>query len=124
MFFKISNVLYSRSLLHIRTENRIMSLKFEIFHHRVVSYYWFRDLFLWDSQWLKTPCQRTSFAGTVIMLIWSEAEIYKASFRIGKGGSRGGGGGGGGGGAPGARAPPPSVHLIIYSCYVIVPCNC
>ena len=32
----------------------------------------------------------------------------------------GGGGGGGGGGAPGARAPP-SVHLIIYSCYVIVP---
>ena len=28
-------------------------------------------------------------------------------------------GGGGGGGAPGARAPP-SVHLIIYSCYVIV----
>ena len=38
-----------------------------------------------------------------------------------RGGSRGGGGGGTGGTCP---PPPPSVHLIIYSCYVIVPCNC
>ena len=38
-----------------------------------------------------------------------------------RGGSRGGGGGGGG--APGARAHP-SVHLIIYSCYVIVALHC
>ena len=34
-----------------------------------------------------------------------------------RGGSRGGGGHRG-------HVPPPSVHLIIYSCYVIVPCNC
>ena len=39
-----------------------------------------------------------------------------------RGGSRGGEGGGGGGHR--GHVPPPSVPLIIYSCYVIVPCNC
>ena len=29
-----------------------------------------------------------------------------------------------GGGGHRGHVPPPSVHLIIYSCYVIVPCNC
>ena len=44
--------------------------------------------------------------------------LYLLSY--GSAGADLGGGGGGGGAAPGARA----VHLIIYSCYVIVPCNC